>query len=157
MIALGSCSRQFSVTLNEQSLYDPRMTTTSLPVADADLQGCLNLALRQRGLENPVDLNVLYCANANVADLEGIEQYTNLRFLDLANNSISNLQPLAGMDQLSGISIPNNPLSDISILLIMPNITSAILSGNNGIPCRQLNILQQRLGENLTRPASCVE
>ena len=42
-----ACSRQFAISVNEQSIYDPRVSANSLAVNDADLQGCLNLALRQ--------------------------------------------------------------------------------------------------------------
>jgi Leucine-rich repeat (LRR) protein len=155
LVLVAGCARQFSVTLNDQSLYDPRLEASSLPVSDADLQGCLNLALRQQGLQNPADLTALSCANANVLDLDGIAQYSNLRFLDLAGNRISNLQPLVSMNQLNGLSIPENPISDISILLVMRGLTAVILSGNNEIPCRQLDRLQAQIGENLTRPETC--
>jgi len=141
--------------VNDRSIYDPRVTLNSLAVTDADLQGCLNLALRQQTLQDPLELTVLSCANANVQQLEGIEQYTQLRFLDLAGNRITNLQPLSGMVQLSGLSISNNPITDIAALLIMQGLTVAILTGNGQIPCAQLDRLQVQLGENLTRPANC--
>ena len=150
-----SCSRQFAVTINNQPVYDPRTQAITLQVADADLQGCINLALRQQRLENPIDLTVLSCANANVRALDGIAQFPRLRFLDLANNRITNLEPLAGMNQLSGLSIPDNPLADIDVLFTLPGLTAAILSGNNGISCSQLDDLQAKLGDNLTRPETC--
>ncbi|MBL4821533.1 MAG: leucine-rich repeat domain-containing protein [Gammaproteobacteria bacterium] len=155
VLLLFSCSRQFAVTVNNQAVYDPRYQPNSLPVQDADLQGCINLALRQQGLQNPADLTVLSCSNSNVRSLDGIEQYTGLKFLDLADNRITNLQPLAGMSQLNGLSIPNNPLTDISVLLRMGGLTASILSGNQQIPCGQLDALQRKLGENLSRPQSC--
>ncbi len=151
----AGCSRQFAVTVNDQSVYDPRIPPNTLVVKDADLQGCLNLALRQQPSENPLELTVLSCANANILELDGIEQFTGLRFLDVAGNRITNLQPLSGMAQLSGLSIINNPITDISALLNMPGLTVAILSGNEQVPCSQLDRLEAQLGDNLTRPASC--
>ena len=151
----ASCSRQFAISVNDRSIYDPRVTPNTLAVTDADLQGCLNLALRQQTLQDPLELTVLSCANANVHQLEGIEQYTQLRFLDLAGNRITNLHPLSGMVQLSGLSISNNPITDIAALLNMQGLTVAILTGNRQIPCAQLDRLQVQLGENLTRPANC--
>ena len=152
---ISACSRQFAVTVNDRSVYDPRIPPNSLAVKDGDLQGCVNLALRQQALQDPTELTVLSCANANVQELDGIEQFTQLRFLDLASNRITNLQPLSGMNQLSGLSIPDNPITDIAVLLNMSGLTVAILSGNAQISCAQLDRLQTQLGDNLTRPETC--
>ena len=153
--AITGCNRQYVVTVNNQSVYDPRIPQGLLQLSDPDLQGCVNLALTQQNISNPSELGVLSCANANVTDLRGIEQFRNLRFLDLAANNISDLQPLASLSQLTGLSIPSNPLTDISPLLEMENLTAVILTGNDQLPCSQLNRLEQRLGRNLTRPAGC--
>lgn len=152
---LSACSRQFSVTINDRSIYDPRVPTNTILVSDADLQGCVNLAVRQQGIEQAEDLTVLSCANASVRELDGLEQFTQLRFLDLANNNITSLQPLVPLSSLSGVSVPDNPLTDISALLAMTGLTVANLRGNNQIPCAQLDRLETRLGANLTRPESC--
>lgn len=152
---LTSCSRQFAVTVNNQAVYDPRLPANVSQVADADLQGCVNLALRQQNIQNPAQLTVLSCADGNVRALDGIGQLTSLRFLDLANNGINDLEPLAALSQLSGLSIPGNPITDISVLLSMTGLTAVILQGNNDIPCVQLDRLAGRLGENLTPPDNC--
>ena len=152
---IAGCNRQYVVTVNNQSVYDPRVPGGLLQLMDPDLQGCVNLALIQQNISNPSELGVLSCASANVADLRGIEQFRNLRFLDLAENNISDLQPLATLPQLSGLSIPYNPLTDISPLLDMSSLTAVILTGNDQLPCSQLDRLEQRLGLNLTRPQIC--
>jgi len=151
----AGCNRQYLVTVNNQSVYDPRIPADLLQLTDPNLQGCVNLALTQQNILNPSELGVLSCASAEVADLRGIEQFRNLRFLDLAVNNISDLQPLASLRQLSGLSIPFNPLTDISPLLGMNSLTAVILTGNGQLSCSQLNRLEQRLGENLTRPENC--
>ena len=153
--AISGCNRQYMVTVNNQSVYDPRVPAGLLQLSDPDLQGCVNLALVQQNISNPSELGVLSCSNANVTDLRGIEQFRNLRFLDLAANNISDLQPLASLSQLSGLSIPFNPLTDISPLLEMDNLTAVILTGNDQLSCSQLDRLEQRLGQNLTRPEAC--
>lgn len=152
---LAGCTRQFAITVNEQSVYDPRLPENTRQVNDADLQGCINLALRQSGVTDPADLTVLSCAAAQVADLRGIAQLASLRFLDLTQNAISDLQPLASLPRLSGLSIADNAITDISPLLVINSLTAVVLSGNPQIPCSQLDRLEQRLGQNLTRPVSC--
>ncbi len=155
LLSLGGCNRQFVVTVNDQSLYDPRVPAGVLQLNDPDLQGCVNIALVQQNIVDSATLGVLSCAYANVTDLRGIEQFQNLRFLDLAGNNIADLQPLSFLPQLSGLSIPDNPLDDISPLFEMDSLTAVILSGNVRLSCAQLDLLEQRLGENLTRPDSC--
>jgi len=154
---ISGCNRQYVVTVNNQSVYDPRITAGRLQVTDPDLQGCVNLALVQQSVRNPAELTTLSCANANVSDLRGIGQLSNLRFLDLALNNISDLQPLTSLSQLRGLSIPDNPLTDISPLLDMDSLTAVILTGNDQLPCSQLDRLEQRLENNLTRPQNCLD
>ena len=150
-----ACNRQYAVTINNQSVYDPRVPTGLLQLSDPDLQGCINLALSRPGVNDSSQLEVLSCANTNVADLRGIGQFRNLRFLDLAGNNITDLQPLTSLSRLSGLSIPHNPVTDISPLFGMNSLSAVILTGNNQLPCSQLDRLEQRLGQNLTRPQDC--
>jgi hypothetical protein len=154
-LVLSACSRQFVVTVNDQAVYDPRIAEGSVQMSDPDLQGCMNLALRQQSLEDPREMTVLSCGNANIASLEGIQQLQKLRFLDLAGNQISDLRPLTFLPQLTALSIPDNALTDISPLLDMPTLNAVILTGNDALSCAQLDRLQDKLGQNLTRPAAC--
>ena len=70
ILALNGCSQGFTVSVNDQSVYDPGGRLFTSQVEDADLQGCINLAVRQQNLDNPEELNVLSCANSQIASLE---------------------------------------------------------------------------------------
>ncbi len=155
ILALNGCSQGFTVSVNDQSVYDPGGRLFTSQVEDADLQGCINLAVRQQNLDNPEELNVLSCANSQIASLENIGDLSRLRFLDLGNNSISNLTPLESLNQLGGLNLANNAILDIAPLLNVLSLTSVILTGNNQISCNQLALLRQRLGSNLVAPAQC--
>jgi hypothetical protein len=154
-LVLFGCARQFTVTVNSQTVYDPRLQTASAQLTDANLQGCVNFALQQQQLQNPIELSTVSCAASAVRELEGIEALVALRFLDLANNGITDLRPLVGLVQLSGLNIPNNPLRDISPLFSMPHLAVVNLQGNGNLPCTQLAALEQQLGAGLTRPENC--
>ncbi|MCB1672263.1 MAG: hypothetical protein R3F41_01660 [Gammaproteobacteria bacterium] len=155
LLSLAGCSRQFAVTVNNRSIYDPRFPEGTRQVADSGLQGCLNLALNQGSIQDVAELTVLACPAAEISDLRGIGQLAGLQFLDLAANRISDLQPLAELSRLRGLSLPDNVITDISPLFAMPGLNAVILTGNPGISCSQLARLEQRLGPNLTRPSSC--
>ncbi|NQV68557.1 MAG: hypothetical protein HQ498_00890, partial [Pseudohongiella sp.] len=120
LLVLVSCSHQFSVSINDQAIFDPGDRLLAGQLADPDLQGCVNLALQQQGLQNSAMLAVLSCANSEISDLGNISQLAQLRFLDLGNNNISNLTPLEGLTQLGGLNLTNNSVTDIAALLNIP-------------------------------------
>lgn len=152
---LAACTTPFTVTVNNQAVYDPDGRLAREVVSDADLQGCINLALRQQSLVDINALTVLSCNNSQITELDNISQLRNLRFLDLANNNISNITPLEGLLALSGLNLVNNQIIDIGPLLNIPALSTVSLLGNNGIPCAQVQQLQAKLGSSLTPPERC--
>lgn len=152
---LAACSAPYTISVNNQAVYDPSGRLIDASTIDADLQGCINLAVRQQNLNDPSELTVLSCANSEIRSLENIEQLSQLRFLDLSNNAISNITPLEGLQLLGGLSLINNQILDIAPLLNMAGLSSVSLMGNNNIPCQQLQELQTRMGNNLLAPESC--
>ena len=155
LLSLASCSQNFTVSVNNQAVFDPTGRLYAGDLADPDLQGCLNIAMQQQGIENAGLMQVLSCANSAVETLANIPQLAELRFLDVNNNRIRDISPLRGLRNLSGLNLANNRINDISPLLSMTTLTSVNLLGNNELPCQQLQTLEDRLGSNLSRPASC--
>lgn len=152
---LSQCSQQFTVSVNNQAVFDPGGRLLDQQTIDSNLQGCINLAVRQQKLIGAVELTILSCANSQVSVLDNLQQLARLRFLDLANNSISNLTPLEQLGQLSGLNLVNNVITDISALFNIASLASVSLSGNSGIDCGQLDALEDKLGDKLIRPTSC--
>ena len=151
----AACSQPMAVSVNNRAVYDPGGRLLGSEVLDADLQGCINLALRQQNLDSPSQLSVLSCANSEIRELDNIGQLIQLRFLDLGNNLITNITPLENLRQLSGLNLADNQVNDISPLLNIPSLTSVILDGNPAVPCDQLVSLRQQLGDKLSEPAVC--
>lgn len=155
-VLLASCTRKFSVSVNQQVLYDPRPGHV-VTVADAGLQSCINVALRDGELAGADDVQILACPALEIETLGGIEQLDNLRYLDLSGNQLEHLDELRHLRRLSSVNAPDNALNDISGLLAVPSLTSAVLTGNHAIPCQQLDTLAQRLNQNLLRPTRCAD
>ena len=143
------------VTINQQAVYDPSGRLVTGEVTDADLQGCINLALQQQGKESPSEITVLSCANAEISTLDNIKALSGLRFLDLGNNNLSNITPLEELIAIGGLNLANNRITDIGPLFNMPSLTSVNLSGNLGIACEELDELQRKLGTKLILPRNC--
>ncbi len=160
LVGLGllssACSQRYAVSINNQTVYDPRPNATAYRFADPGLQGCINLALQQPNAELE-RITILSCSGWEIEDLEGISLLKALQFLDLSNNRISSVAPLSNLPRLSSLSITNNRVRDIETLIAMNSLTSAVLTGNTTISCAQLNTLATKLGDNLQRPATCRE
>ena len=155
LVLISACSQNYTVSVNNQAVFDPTGRLFNGDLADPDLQGCVNIAMQQQNLQNAELLRVLSCGSSQVKTVDAIEQLTQLRFLDLSNNFIRDVSPLQGLRLLGGLNLMNNEIADIGTLLNMTNLTSINLVGNNNIPCQQLLTLEGRLGSNLSRPDSC--
>ena len=155
LISISACSQNYTVSVNNQAVFDPTGRLFNGDLADPDLQGCVNIAMQQQNLQNAELLRVLSCGSSQVETVDAIEQLTQLRFLDLSNNFIRDVSPLQGLRLLGGLNLMNNEITDIGTLLNMTNLTSINLVGNNNIPCQQLLTLEGRLGSNLSRPDGC--
>ena len=155
ILIVSACSNPLVVTINQQAIYDPEGRLSIGGVSDADLQGCINLALRQQNKRDPSELTILSCPDAEISNLDNINTLANLRFLDLGNNNLTNITPLEDLNILGGVNLANNQIKDIGPLFNMPNLSSVNLSGNDNIECGDLDSLQQKFGPNLGRPRTC--
>ena len=150
-----ACSQLFTISVNNQPVYDPTGRLSTNEVINAELQGCINLAMRQQNVNDATELTALSCRNSEISDLERIGQLGQLRFLDLANNNISNITPLEELPQLGGLNLNNNLITDIRPLLNISSLTSVSLLGNDEIPCNQVQLLRERFNGNLILPENC--
>ncbi len=154
ILALTACSQRFAVSINERPVFDPRPGASAYRFADSGLQACVNFALQQPGASFDT-LTILACPDWEIENIEGIGSIATLQYLDISNNRLTSLAPLSALTRLSGLNAAANQLTDIAPLLSIRTLTSVVLAGNDGILCRQLEALEQRLQGNLTRPADC--
>ncbi len=148
----AACARRYAVSVNDRTLRGPAAGPAAM--ADAGLQGCVNLAARRRGVA-AAELAVLSCPGAGIQDLGNIGRLRRLRFLDLSGNGIGDLAPLGGLPRLGGLNLAGNRITDIGPLLGIGTLRSVGLEGNDGVPCAQLAALRERLGDGLTPPERC--
>lgn len=154
VLALTSgCSRQFAVSVNSQTLYDPRPVPTNIQLVDPGMQSCLNLLLQQ-GNADIDGIRVFSCSGLEITSVDGIANLYGLQFIDISNNLLPHLDELRRL-ALLGVNAENNRLNDISALLNIPTLVTANLRGNPDIPCQQVNRLRDKLGQNLQAPEQC--
>jgi len=152
---LTTCSQPIAISINNRAVYDPQGRLLENETLDADLQGCINLTLRQQDLSNPSEITALSCANSEIQALDNIGLLSRLRFLDVSGNQITNITPLEALSELSGINLANNQITEIGPLFNLPSLTSVLLEGNSAIPCTQLRLLKQKLERTLRLPIRC--
>lgn len=152
---LAACGQNYSVSVNDRAIFDPAGRLPTGEVSDADLQGCINFALAQQNVQSAAELSVLSCPGSEIRSLEAITVLEQVRFLDLGNNSISNVTPLEDLPLLSAVNLSNNAITDAGPLFNIENLISLNLQGNDAIPCSQVAVLRERLGENLLAPDGC--
>lgn len=156
LLLLSACSNSpYTVSLNDNVLYSPNEALRNAVVADPALQGCINQVLAVSSSNDLDSIRSLACPDAGIRTLDGLQSLTALEQLELSNNAIDNLAPLQPLRNLRFVSLRNNGIRNIGPLSRLQLLRFVSLEGNEHIPCRQLDELQQRLGNTLNRPASC--
>ena len=127
---VNGCST-YTLSVNNQPLYDPDDKLYTGEIKNADLQGCINIAMKQQNVDTSTELTILSCANSEISALSEFTKFNQLRFLDVGNNKITDLRPLKQLRYLNGLNISNNNIQDISPLLDLPSLVTLNLLGNN--------------------------
>jgi Leucine-rich repeat (LRR) protein len=156
-IILSACSfHPYSISMNNNVLFRPKNTSALETFSDSALQACANNYLNENPGENLASLTLLSCTDAGITSLVGLNQLPSLSIIDLSNNDIDDLSPMINLTNLRVLRIANNHIKDISILNELSLLNFIDLSGNDNISCRQLDRLQERIGNSLLRPLSCI-
>jgi hypothetical protein len=105
-------------------------TLGSVSFSDSNLSSCI------APLQNILIPNYsnMECTNLNIKSLSGVESLTSLTFVNLQDNNLFSLQPL----------------------FELPNLISAVVSGNDRAICSHLTQLESKLGRgNVVRSSEC--
>ena len=154
LMLITSCSR-YQVVLNNNVLYTPTSQPSPSLLSDPNLQGCLNQQVAIAGSDDPDSIKLLACPASGVDSLDGIRELANLEQLELSDNNISDLSPLLELRNLRVLSLRNNRITNINTLMSLPILRFVALQGNDSISCRQLDNLEEKIGNSLNKPVSC--
>lgn len=154
---LTACNiRPYTITFNDNVVYTPNEALRNAVVQDSGLQGCLNEVLARNEQSDPTTVTALACPGAGVQTLAGINALINLEQLELSDNRITDLSPLLSLKKLRVLNLRNNAVGDVRPLDTLPLLRFLSLEGNERIPCRQLDGLEEKLGNTFGRPQACV-
>jgi Leucine-rich repeat (LRR) protein len=155
-LALISGCNTYTLSLNNQPLYDPGNRLYTGEIKNADLQGCINFAIKQQNVKTSSELTILSCANSEISAVSDLTRLNQLRFLNLGNNKITDLKPLKQLRYLNGLNISNNSIKDIKPLLGLPSLITLNLIGNNEISCISIQKMTSKISRGLLKPERCI-
>jgi len=110
--------------------YRVAPTVGSVSFSDNNLSSCLSTS---QSVLIPYFTN-LNCVNQNIKSIDGVEDLTGLTYVNLQDNDVFSFQPLFSL----------------------PNLQSAVVSGNDNVICSHLTQLEAKLGSsNVVRSSQC--
>lgn len=155
-LPLISACNTYTLSLNNRPLYNPDDRLYTGEIKSADLQGCINIAIKQQQVKTSSELTILSCANSEISALADLTRLNRLRFLDLGNNKITDLKPLKQLRYLNGLNISNNSIEDITPLFSLPSLITLNLIGNNEISCAVIQKMANEINQGLLKPERCI-
>ncbi len=133
------------------------------------LTSLTNLVLSANGLtditplSNLINLTALDLAFNNITDISPLSTLTSLNALYLRRNNINDIDSLSSLTSLTLLGLnDNNVTTGVASLTTLTNIGALEFSGNNGIPCTDLDTLETVLGletgpnSGYVRPDTCI-
>lgn len=150
---LTSACRNYSVSVNENVVYNPPGLLKDYYIKDENLRNCVKETIAENNLTRAEQLKVLECGPVNIASITGLSDFKGIVQLRLAGNRITNLEPLRGLVKLKQLDLGENEIRDISPLYELVNLSLLNLLGNDNLNCEQISKLPENTA--VTVPAHC--
>ena len=127
--------RQYDITVNDVTLYEPSSPCTVSGIEDRALAACLTQSLLDTDARMATDLVALNCSDAGIQSLAGLEQFTQIQSINLSSNDIRNLLVLERLTALRRLWLDDNNVVDPLPVLRMTHLKELSLAGNVGLQC----------------------
>ena len=139
---LSSCG-QYSLTLNDQSIYQPTPLFNDYQISDLHLRNCVDQTISDNGITAAAQLQRLVCTSAGIKDLAGLEKFSLLVELNLNDNALHKLTGLERLSKLTSLSLKNNQLTRANELLLLSNLNYLDITENPQLDCNDVQQLSQ--------------
>lgn len=150
--------KNYSVSLNDKTVYTPAPLFTDYQIADAKLNDCVEQTIYDLHITTAADLTRLNCSNAGIKSLIGLDKFFALTELNLANNNLSDISEIANLGRLEVLLLNTNAIKQASPLLHLLHLQQLDMSGNSSVDCKDLYQLADNLREqkpDLKFPEHC--
>lgn len=140
--------KNYSVSLNDRTVYMPAGVFKDFQIADVALAECVTQTIYDLNITKAEDLTRLNCSEAGIKDLNGLDKFFALKELNLSNNHIHNINALNKLGRLEILFLQNNKIVRIEPLLNLLHLKQINLSNNSITDCKNLKQLKTNLQDN---------
>lgn len=154
LLLLASCS-DYSLTINDNLVYDPPRIFTNFSLSDLDLQRCADQTIKEMAITTAAAVTSLLCPEKGIHTLNGVSIFSELKIFGLENNQLSDIKPLANLKKLEQLNLAGNELEDISALQGLTQLQYLNLQQNPKLNCQQLAKIRLSKGGEILRPDHC--
>ena len=141
IFSLAAC-QDYDFKVNDKVVYSPALYR-EYTTPDQGLRECLQQTIKDRGVTEPQQLDILDCSSAGIQSLEGISVFTGLIAARFSDNEIRNLVELGAMDSIEVLYLDDNEIIDPVPLYRLPALRELELSGNAALQCPKSGSLEQ--------------
>lgn len=139
---LAAC-RNYSLSINQNQLYNPGAIFTDFRLADSALQHCVDGIIADNLLKRAEQVTHIACGPGSISSIEGLEAFHQLQYLSLANNTLRDIDTLTELKQLKRLDLSNNSLTSIKALMQLKNLEYVNLKGIAAVNCVHISQLKQ--------------
>lgn len=144
---MTSC-KNYSVSLNDRTIYTPAGVFKDYVIADTALANCVTQTIYDQHITKAEDLTQLNCSEAGISNLDGLDKFFALEELNLASNKINNIEALNKLGRLEILLLQNNKITRVQALLNLLHLQQLNLADNPITDCKNLQQLASNLQEN---------
>ncbi|WP_347331226.1 leucine-rich repeat domain-containing protein [Marinimicrobium locisalis] len=151
---LNACAG-YSVSVNDNPVYNPPTLFTDFRLVDGALHDCVQQTIEDQTITQASQLTQLNCSSAGIETLEGLSAFPALRALSLKDNAITELRPLKPLSRLEILLLEDNDIRSAEPLLALLRLKELDLSGNTNLACGDAQQLKDHSEGEITLPEHC--
>lgn len=153
-VLLSACTG-YSVSVNDNPVYNPPTLFTDFRLVDSALHDCVQQTIEDRQITQASQLTQLNCSSAGIETLEGISAFPALRAISLKDNAITDLSYLKPLSRLEILLLEDNDVKSAAPLLTLLRLEELELSGNTSLACGDAQQLKDNSEGEVTLPQHC--
>lgn len=155
LLLLTTGCADYSISVNEQPMYNPPVLFTDFQLADAALETCVQQTIEDQQVTRAGELTRLNCSSAGIESLEGLSRFAGLKAVNLDDNGIADISPLETLSRLEVLQLKNNRISSAEPLLALLQMRELDLRGNEALKCGDARQLTEQSEAEVRLPEHC--
>ncbi len=149
---MPGCSR-YSISVNDNVVYEPPALFQEYTITDASLKQCIQETIAESRLTSAEQLTQLICPKGDIRSLVGIEVFSSIEQLGLADNALTRIGLLNNLPKLKQLNLSNNDIHDFSVIFQLKELKYLSAERNKHADCESLQLPKQKM--EIIMPSHC--